>query len=84
MWKILNNVSPNDINIKFRPTGRLGVQAVVPSLVSTSSAANQSIYDRSFAVFGPWLWNVIPREIAVFSSAVQFKSSLTGWMYGSF
>ena len=82
VWKILNNISPNDINIKFRPARRLGVQALVPSLISTSSATNQSIYDRSFAVVGPRLWNVLPRSLTTLSSAAQFKSSLTGWIRG--
>ena len=55
VWKVLNGVCPNDVGLTFRPVSRLGIQAVVPSLVSASSAANQSIYDRSFAVVGPRL-----------------------------
>ena len=80
MWKILIKMVPNEVGIVFRPEGRLGIKAVVPSLVSTSSASNQSIYDRSFAVAGPRLWNLLPSHLTVISSAVKFKNALSGYI----
>ena len=80
MWKILIKMVPNEVGIVFRQEGRLGIKAVVPSLVSTSSASNQSIYDRSFAVVGPRLWNLLPSHLTVISSLVEFKNALAGYM----
>ena len=82
MWKILNEVCPNDVGVEFRAESRFGVQAVVPSLVRRSSQANQSLYDRSFAVVGPKLWNLLPANISVLSSASQFKTRLTQYLVG--
>ena len=80
IFKCLNGICPNELGIEFRPAGRLGIQAVVPSLASNSSVANQSIYDRSFAVVGPRLWNVLPKVLTTETSAARFKSGLTTYM----
>ena len=52
MWKILHGEIPNEVNVRFRPQARLGVQAIVPSLSRNCGMANQSLYDASFAVVG--------------------------------
>ena len=80
MWKILHQINPNDVGIVFRPESRLGIQAIVPSLNRSSTAANQSIYDRSFAVVGPKLWNVLPKFLTSINDSAEFKNSLTSYL----
>ena len=76
MWKILNNKIPN-INVHFRPESRLGIQAIVPSLQPGSRALMQSLYDDSFSVVGPMLWNTLPNKLTIIKSENTFKSKLT-------
>ena len=75
MWRILHGAIPNP-NIQFRPRSRLGIQAVIPSLVS-GRTANQSRYDSTFAVLAPKLWNALPSHLTTIESAAKFKNHLT-------
>ena len=78
MWKILHGKMPNP-NVRFRPPSRLGIQAIVPSLNLNISGftANQTIYDSSFAVIGPKLWNALPGNLTTVETASKFQSQLT-------
>ena len=80
MWKILNNKCPNDAHISFLPISRSGILAKVPSLVRNSSCHNQSIYDQSFAVVGPTLWNSIPGHLHGIGEQQRFKIQLTKFL----
>ena len=80
MWKILHHHTSNDIIVQFVSRPRLGNLAVVPSAYKYSSAANQSLYDNSFAVIGPKLWNVIPYHLNSISNKEHFKSQLTQFL----
>ena len=80
MWKILHHYTSNDINVQFVSRPRLGNLTVVPSAYKYSSAANQSLYDNSFAVTGPKLWNVIPYHLNSISDKEHFKSLLTQFL----
>ena len=78
----LNGLCPNEVGLKFRGPSRLGIQAIVPSLVSGSNMSNQTIYDRTFAVVGPQLWNVLPPYLTTTPSASVFKKQLTTYLRG--
>ena len=82
MWKILHGKMPNP-NISFRQPSRLGIKANLPSLSLNVSGfvANQSVYDSSFAVIGPKLWNALPSSLTMMESAYKFKSQLTRMLY---
>ena len=81
MWKILHNLAPNDINVTFATPSRLGLQANVPSISKTSKQRHQSLYDNSFAVLGPRLWNALPSYLSNSSfSQQQFKNRLTDYL----
>ena len=80
MWKILNEKVPNDIKVQFRPESRLGVQAKIPPLNRASRPKNLSIYENSFAVLGPKLWNVLPSYLSVMKSESGFKNELTKYL----
>ena len=63
MWKILHGQTSNDLKIQFVSRPRLGTLAIIPSKSRTSSAANQTLFDNSFAVQGPKLWNAMPHNL---------------------
>ena len=80
MWKILNGCFLNDTYIKFCDPSRKGVRAKVPSLCKSSSLRNQSLYDHSFAVQGPRLWNTIPAHLHQLIELATFKSALIKYL----
>ena len=80
MFKILNDFTPNDLNINFIYSDRRGILAVVPPLVRNASAKHQSNYDASFCVMGPKLWNTLPSQCRSRTTLCSFKSSLTKFL----
>ena len=80
MWNILHNVSPNDIDIQFQPPGRLGLKARVPKIVPSCRRRHQTLYDASFAVQGPRLWNCLPSTLTTESVFDRFKDTLTKFL----
>ena len=77
VWKILHNITLNDVGMTFRNSTRNGTVAVVPSLTKGSSQRNQSLYDSSFAVLRPRLWNTVPSNIKTLDKFDNFKESLS-------
>ena len=80
IFKILHGICPNDLNIQFAPPSRLGVKAIIPNLNRAASQRHQTLYDKSFAVLGPRLWNTIPTELTQVGFRQQFKNSLTNYL----
>ena len=80
LWKVLHGKCPNDINIRFSETSRHGQRAVVPRLSKSCSQHNQTLFDSSFAVVGPRLWNMIPAKLHSIEDMAQFKSLLTAFV----
>ena len=80
MWKILHNVVPNCCDIQFTETSRYGTRAIIPSLSRLSSLSNQTLYDNSFAVRGPKLWNTLPESVKAAVSFDSFKISLSKFL----
>ena len=76
MFKLLQNLMPNDINITFTSSERRGIRAVVPPLNKSATMKAQSKYDDSFAVMGPKLWNCIPAATTRETKLSSFKTSL--------
>ena len=75
MWKILTSKVPNDLKITFFINARSAVKAVVPFISRQRSCI--TVCDRSFAVVGPKLWNILPRECTlVMHSLENFKQLL--------
>ena len=50
MWKILNGIAPNDMNLNFRHQSRLGLQAERRPLTRHARQTNQTLHDSSFAI----------------------------------
>ena len=77
MFKILNKNVPNDLNVQFIDTERKGLQAVIPPFPRNASAKNITLYEDSFAVKGPKLWNLLPAETRGQDTLDRFKASLS-------
>ena len=71
MWKLLHNLVPNDLNVEFYHRERLGWRARIPVLFERSRQSSKTIFDASFAVNGPKLWNILPKSV---NSAVTLDS----------
>ena len=80
MWKILHKLCPNDINIVFSQPSRLGIRAEVPRICKSSSQHNQTLYDNSFAVIGPRVWNTLPGRLHLLADLASFKNKLTEYL----
>ena len=77
VYKILKGLAPNDIQLKSYEHIRLGTLCCIPPLIKNAPLYAKSIYDNSFAVTGPKLWNILPRSITSAPSLKSFKSRLT-------
>ena len=80
VWKIRHALTPNDLNIEFSATSRHGIKAKVPCLSKSSSMRHQTLYDCSFTVHGPRLWNTLPHHLRTIAVADQFKHKLTEFL----
>ena len=57
VWKILKGLAPNDISSYSEHNIRLGTRCNIPHLPRNAPVFANSIYDKSFAVTDPKLWN---------------------------
>ena len=80
MWKMLYGEAPKLESISFRTPSRLGIQAELPPLRRSARQANQSLFDESFAMSGPTLWNVLPAHLHTMSKFQSFKTALTKFL----
>ena len=79
MWKILTAQAPNDLHISFYMSQRSAIKAVVPDIPRQRS--NLSLFDKSFSVIGPKLWNLIPSECSlILHSLEKFKMLLDAFL----
>ena len=76
-FKIINNISPNDLNLQTITSDRRGIKLIVPPLNMHATQRARSMYESSFAVVGPKLWNTLPRRISTITSKEAFKVALS-------
>ena len=82
-WKILNNLTNNDIGISFTDTGNLsraGISAIVPPVPRNVPSKVVTLFENSFAVQGPKLWNCLPKSVKGALTLSTFKGSLGGFL----
>ena len=80
VYKIANNLAPNDINMKFHQTNRRGLCCTIPAVIKHSKAKYQSKYDASFHITGGKMWNLLPAEIKNKPSLTSFKTALSTYI----
>ena len=77
VFKIINNMAPNDLDMKFHHSPRRGILCKLPPLVKKSKLKYQNQYDMSFPIIGGKLWNLLPKAIKLKTSLESFKTALT-------
>ena len=76
VWKILNNLSPNDIGMKFTDNVRLGKKVKIPAFKKEAPLSAVTLYDSSFAVHAGKLWNTLPSSVTSYTNLESFKIQL--------
>jgi hypothetical protein len=80
VWKMINNIIPNELNFITTDSGRRGIKVKVPSLRTDATQLARSSYESSFGIVGPKLWNTLPRRISIISNKTTFKTVLTRYL----
>ena len=80
LHKVIYNEVANDLNIKTQYNDRRGLSVTIPPILKTTKAKYQTLYDNSFTVFAPRLWNTLPKSIRDVEKFETFKSKLTAYM----
>ena len=62
-WKMLHDLAPNDIGMKFYTSDRLGTRVTVPKFNNKAQRSVATGYDNSFAVKAARLWNILPKDV---------------------
>ena len=75
-WKILNGKAPNNINMSFYTSARLGVRATIPSFNYKAQRSISTAFDDSFGVKAARLWNILPKDVNTTTSLESLKSAL--------
>ena len=75
-WKILHGLAPG--SIKFNPTSPRGIRAVYPPPPdrNTSTKRSRTLYENSFSVKAPKLWNTLPARVTLAYPLTSFKTAL--------
>ena len=84
VWKILKGIAPNDLQLKSYEHIRLGTRCSVPPLPKKAPSYAKSLFDKSFAVTGPKLWNILPCSVTCAPSIESFKSRLTSHIMSTY
>ena len=80
VWKILNNIVPNDLNLEFIKSARNGIKVKLPSINRAALQSAQTLYEHSFAVNAAKLWNIIPKEVSELVKLDPFKRKLGAFL----
>ena len=80
VWKVYQHIAPNDLDIVFYYNDRLGVKAKIPPLPKQSKESANTLYNNSFAVIGPTLWNILPRNVTLKDTLDSFKTALNKFL----
>ena len=75
-WKILNGKIPNDVEMKFYTSDRLGLRAKVPPISKNCPSSVQSLYEHSFSIKAAKLWNILPKSLNTIKELTSFKAAL--------
>ena len=80
IWKILNNIYPNTINLEFKEHSR--TYAIMAILKPLPKLKGKSLtkYEESFLIKGPKLWNLLPPDLTKISVLNIFKNKLNTFL----
>ena len=75
-WKILNDLAPNDIGLRFQQNMRLGIKAEIPAINRKSQMSVRADYDRTFRIRAAQLFNLLPASLRSITKLDCFKAEL--------
>ena len=73
IWKMLNGLAPNTINIVFREHSRLGMKITLPPVNNKAQFSVKTDYENSFKIKASRLWNTLPKAINTVTCLEAFK-----------
>ena len=80
VWKILNDMAPNDIGFEFQTKQRLGIKACIPPINKKAQMSVKADYDKTFRVRAAQLFNLLPVELRATTELESFKVGLSRFM----
>ena len=81
LWKILNNVYPNSIDICFKTNLRTqALKAIIKPLPKLRGNILTK-YDQSFVINAAKLWNILPTKLTRETSLSLFKIQLENFLH---
>ena len=80
VWKMINGLAPNDIDMKFRTHNRLGIKSTLPPVNNKAQASVRTDYENSFKIKAARLWNLLPKCINTITTLEEFKVGLGGYL----
>ena len=80
MWKILNNLSPNDLQLEFTTSARNGIKVKIPPIDRDALQSAQTLFDHSFSINAAKLWNILPKEVSELVKLDPFKVRLGAFL----
>ena len=80
MYKIINGITPNDLNLQLTKNERRGIRVKIPSIPRDAKSKYVTLFDNSFRVRAANLWNTIPAQLTVKPSMESFKNGLTAYL----
>ena len=80
LHKVIHNKVTSDLNITTNYSERRGLCVNVPPILRCTKAKYQTLYDASFTVLTPRLWNSLPIHIRGEEKFEPFKAKLTAYM----
>ena len=82
LWKILNGINPNTINLDFKFHSRSGsIKATIKPLPRIRGRILTS-FDQSFTIKAAKFWNVLPAKLTNVTSLDQFRRELDKFLKG--
>ena len=73
IWKMLNNMAPNDIGMKFYSQNRLGMKITLQPVNNKVQASVKTDHENSFEIKAARLWNLLPKHVNTVTSLDKFK-----------
>ena len=80
VWKILNEISPNDLQLEFTTSARNGIKVKLPSIDRAALQSARTLYEHSFAINAAKLWNILPKEVSESVKLDPFKVKLGAFL----
>ena len=80
VWKIKNNVIPNNFKLSFREAKHTGAIKAVLNPLPRIKGRILTLYEQSFISNSAKLWNILPSDLTRISSLNSFKVNLNKFL----